>query len=185
MDLVLEFGLKPGLDVTRETVEAVQEKDGFLKVKRKILQFAQYRLRTEYEVRQRLRKHECSVEEIQILVDWLYKFDYLNDMRFAEAFIRERMRLRPSGEGALRQELRAKGLDGYTIDDALQQFGPSQAELAQKCREAAEKKLRSINNKPLDKQQRSLRDFLSRRGFAYEIVKQTVAELVPKENSGQ
>lgn len=180
MDLVLEFGLKIGSELNQDTVDLIQERDGFLKLKRKILQFAQYRIRSEHEVRMRLKKHGCEQEEAQTLVDWLYEFDYLNDMRFAKAFIAERMRLRPSGTAKLRAELKAKGIDAFTIDDALQQSGPSDNELVVACKQAAAKKLRTIEGKPYDKKRRALESFLSRRGFAYEIVRTVVNELLPR-----
>jgi regulatory protein len=146
------------------------------------------------ELRRRLRRagfgkavvDDClAVLEAQRLVD---------DGAFAKSFVRDRLRLRPRGRRRLSQELREKGVDAETIDDALAEvFAEQEVREDDLAREAAigwlkrqrpearDALSRTDRSPEREKATRRLGGFLARRGFGGEAARtaiQAAAEAV-------
>lgn len=71
------------------------------------------------ELSQKLQQLGGNSSTIEKLLDELSAKNYLNDARFAEAYVRMRMQ-RGMGPLKIRHELRLKGLDAALISTALQ-----------------------------------------------------------------
>lgn len=83
------------------------------------LRFLEARQRSTAEVRRRLTTAGYRADLIEGAIDRLLALGILDDEAFTNAWVESRDRARPRGERALRQELRLKGIDTVTIDDAM------------------------------------------------------------------
>ncbi len=74
---------------------------------------------TEKEIRQKLSAKGYSAEEIDCAVSKLAAEKSLSEERFAESYIRSRLRKSPEGKSILRMRLKEKGTPSDVADSAL------------------------------------------------------------------
>ena len=101
-------------------------------LKEKALKFILYKMRSEKEVRQYLSTKEASLEEIDEIITYLYHYHYLDDLQYAEAYARDKLRFNPIGKIKLRYELSLKGVSSSIIEEVLSEVldDETEAEIA-------------------------------------------------------
>ena len=85
------------------------------------LRLLSQREHTEKEIRRKLGEKGCGREEIDSAVSRLIAEDSLSEERFAESFIRSRLRRNPEGRSILRMRLAEKGTPPAVADAALEE----------------------------------------------------------------
>ena len=176
-EVVMRSGLYAGDEVTESRLEELADEDLFWKARDSSLNLLSFRARTAVELRRRLREKGFPDEVAERCVGELVERGLVDDSSFAETFVRDRVRLRPSGARRLVQELRTKGIDADTATDAIEEVlrdeGTSELELAR----AAVKKWARRSGEDPDRARRRLYGFLARRGFGAETVRQVMEEI--------
>src|SRR5680860_285549 len=81
------------------------------------------RPRSEREISDRLRRKSFDAPTIEAVLEKLRESKYLDDDAFARFWVENRTSFRPRGEMALRQELRAKGIDREIVDETIAEAG--------------------------------------------------------------
>ncbi len=77
--------------------------------------------RSEFDVRRLLERWGIAAEERQRIVDTLVRERFVDDRRYAEAYVREKVRFSGWGRFKIRAALRAKRIDESIIEEALGQ----------------------------------------------------------------
>lgn len=146
--------------------------------------FLSYRPRSEKEVREYLQKKLSKGGSdngvIVSVLERLKELDYVNDKKFALAWLESRQGAKPKGMRVIAQELGQKGVDPEVVATVL---SSSEGSLSQKdlARKAAEKKMKALQRFPLIAQKQKLFSFLSRRGFAFDVISRVVDDMSRKE----
>jgi len=96
----------------------------------------------------------------------------MNDADFARYWVENRQQFRPKGEQALRQELRRAGVDKETIEESL--AGIDTGEAAYEAARARAARLAALAADDPATFKRKLSEFLLRRGFTYDVVREVV-----------
>jgi regulatory protein len=121
------------------------------------------------ELRRRLARRGYPPEKISAVLARLTASRYLDDVEYARAWARSRAHRRSLGPTRLAQELRAKGLAEGDIARALREAYTERG--AREVAEAAAlRKLPALQGLSPDVARRRLGGYLSRRGFAAEII---------------
>ena len=113
------IGLEDGQVIDDETVEELKD----ILYRRTYNKACSYLESSEYcgsEIRFKLKHNEYSDEMIDRAIDELYSHGYLNDRRYAEAFIRSYYRIK--GRKLIEYELGYKKIDQQTIREAFDAF---------------------------------------------------------------
>jgi regulatory protein len=141
------------------------------------LRLLEARPRSERELRTRLQRKQFTPEHIDMTITRLRELELLDDAQFAQLWVANRQNLKPRGAQALRQELRAKGIDRQIVDTVIESNVDADSERAA-CAEVARQALRKYANEP-DRAtfQRKFGAFLQRRGFSFETIKPLLDEL--------
>lgn len=178
LDVVAELEIREGDSLEPKTLRALEEQEGKWAVRQAALHLLSYRPRSESELRSRLLKKSHPPALIEWCIHDLKERGLLDDRTFAEAYARTRLKLKPRGRSRLIQELRSKGVDRATADQAVSQAfedtGLDEPSLAIDTaigwlnRQPA--KVREGLNAPFgsterDRSRRRLIGFLQRRGF--------------------
>lgn len=116
LDLVARAGLAPGDTLTDARLRALAAEDEGYRARDAALALLAHRARSREELRRRLTRKELAPAVIATTLDWLEERGYVDDVAFAEAFVRDRLRLRPRGRVGLIRELRRKGVDEATAE---------------------------------------------------------------------
>lgn len=134
-----------------------------------------FRPRSEYELRQRLKKRGFQGQEIKETIFFLQEKSFLNDQEFAREWAESRLR-RPFGFKRIRQELKIKGIKQELIDQTLRELNSkySEDEMIQEAMLRRWEKLKHIE--PV-KAKRRLFMYLLRRGFSADIIRDSIREL--------
>ncbi len=141
--------------------------------KKKVLNFLKFRLRTQKEIEDYLRRHKYSKEVVEKIFCFLKKLDVLNDEKFAELFIEEKLR-KFWGPLKIKYELLKKGVDKEIIEKKLAEKIKGK-EMIIELREIIRKKIKEEDEL---KRIRKIYSFLKRRGFLEE----TIQEVLKDEN---
>lgn len=143
----------------------------------KALDLLQYNDRTEAELRRKLKDKEFTDEQIDDAVAYCYSYHYLDDVRYAEHFIRNH-RLDYSSM-VLRQKLMLKGVDqsditeafGRVTEDSDEDTGELDAAV-----KALSKRIRSLTaDDPAEGQK--LLAYMYRKGFTPDITRRAIETL--------
>lgn len=131
--------------------------------------FCAYRERCHGEVVQKLREMRMIPEAIDTIVVRLIETDFLNESRFATAFVRGKFRQKGWGKLRLKRELKQREISDYLIGKALSSID----------REAYLNRFEALSNKrwealknethPLRRKKKFV-DYLTYRGWESELI---------------
>lgn len=176
-DTIVRFGLAKGVVVSDEQVREIRSQEETFQAKQAALAICGRRLRSRKELEEKLREKEFSSEAIEAATTFAAEYGYLDDLNFAQAFIRDQVLRRPVGRQRLQLELQRRGVAKQDIAEALSSvFSDSEQEL-QLAIAAAKKKLATSRITDPQKRERSLANFLAARGFGWEVVRKVIEEL--------
>jgi regulatory protein len=163
--------LQVGQEISDEKIAQLQAEDSQEVAYQRALRFISYRPRSQSEVQEKLQESNVPQENIDYVLDRLAKSGILNDESFAQMWVENRSAMRPRGRRALAYELRQRGVDRKTIDQAI--AAVDEEELAY---QAAQKRARKLQGQEWTSFRQKMFRFLAQRGFMYELC----AQIVPR-----
>lgn len=167
------FGIEEGKEIAEKTVDYIQKSLVYIQAQDAALCFIGYKMRTEKEVRQKLRDNEFAEAVIEEVMEFLCKYHYTDDREYALRYIKERLRLSPRSAYALRMELRQRGVSEKLCEEALGQMEIPEIEDAVMW---LDRKTRG-QWPPDDKKKKQLHGFLQRKGYSYGVIKDAFAQM--------
>jgi len=172
-ETALAKGLREGTEL--EDLEGLLHEDQVRRAKKIAFRYLA-RARTTKQVRERLLEEGFGEDVVGEVVGRLEELGLLDDREFARAWVEERLRLRPRWRRALKEELLRKGISEEVAEEALDEelSEVDEARLAEGLLRRAEGRYRNLEP---DKALRRMRDFLLRRGFSWETVKEVTRKL--------
>ena len=126
------------------------------------------------EIRDKLKKKEFAKDLIDEVIEDLKRVNLIDDYDFASAWIRDRVSNNPRGKAILKQELWKKGIKKEIIEKALKEYFKNVDEELNLAKKLMEKRKKRYANLEKNVAKRRMMDFLLRRGFSYDIVKQVL-----------
>lgn len=167
---IVAASLRAGQHLSDAAIEDLQRKGSIESGYSQALNYLSYRPRSRAELVTYLEKRGQSENQVEAIILRLEQAGLVNDTEFARFWVENRERFRPRGMHALRYELRGKGIDEETIEDALDSIDVSASAYRAACRKAQQ--LSHLDRQEFD---RKLVEYLGRRGFSYELARE-VAE---------
>ena len=126
-----------------------------------------YRLRSETELRSRLKRKKFPDDITESAVCFLKNKSFINDRDFARLWFESRLK-RSCGARRIKQELKLKGISEDLIQEtlgSLENYDEEEVVLA-----LAKKRLKVLKGIAQDKKRQRLYGFLLRRGFSPDTV---------------
>lgn len=176
-DLVRRHGLAEGDEISVETQRRLLIADEIDEAKETALNYLSYKPRTTGEVKRRLRRDEFREEVIDEVVYQLEEQDYLDDRTYARLFAEERFSSKGYGPYRVQQDLRKRGVSEPIIDQVIDEIFDADEMREEALRRAEKRWSRLSNEEDFRKRRKKLYDFLARRGFPFEIVREVVDEV--------
>jgi len=185
-DLIVDHRLVIGKEITPSDLEKLLKKTEVGKLMERMYRLFNIRQRSEKEVREYIGnlsfkrklkdREEISEFATNALIEKLQKKGMLNDLEFARSWMEARGK--KFGINRIKQELYKKGINREVIEEVVGGMGIENTE--QVAEKLLEKKLyRWKNLRPMEFRKKAF-DFLLRRGFEYEIVKNIVEKIMEK-----
>nr|WP_205536260.1 recombination regulator RecX [Paenisporosarcina cavernae] len=144
----------------------------------KALHFLGFRMRSEKEVKDKLKKLGYGEAVIIEAVRKLYTLGFLNDEEFSKALMQTKKNSNKQGPRAIQQELMKKGIDKKLQESILNDY--SEEDQLATAREIRDKVIRKLTSKTPSQTKNKIQETLMRKGFNFEIIR-TVNEEVEWE----
>jgi regulatory protein len=132
------------------------------------------RPRSEYEVRQRLRRAGTDAAVVETVLEQLRRHGLLDDQAFAEYWVEQRQTFRPRGARLLRAELAQHGIPRAGAEAAT---APLDETAEQDAYRAAAKRASHLHGMDEATFTTRLGQWLARRGFDWDTISPVVARL--------
>jgi regulatory protein len=179
-DIMIKHRLFKGEEIDAPLMQAILLEEEQQKSYLTAVRLLSSRLRSEHEIKTRLKQKGFTAEIINHTVKRLSSEGYLNDTLFAEQLTTQRIHSQKKGRNFIKQELQQKGLSKDRIQEAMSQVdSETEYKLALGL---AKKKYRSESDQDPSKARRKMAGFLARRGYPGSVVSRVLREL--KFNQG-
>jgi regulatory protein len=176
-EVAAKFGLKRGMEIDEDRLKELLYEEEFSKAKNYTYRILARRMYTCKEIRDKLIERGYVDEIIQNVIATLEGYGYLNDRTYAEEWIQSRMRSKPRGKIAIRQELARKGIEKSIVEEALSEAF-DEAKEADMALDLARRKAKTYRNTDPAATRRKLQGFLLRRGFDSETVRNVIQQVM-------
>lgn len=159
---VIKLGIFNNQEINQEELNKIIAQSDFGKALNFAINFLSFRPRSEYEVRQRLKRKDPGAAQDDVIKK-LKEMGLIDDEKFAAWWADQRATFRPKGQRAINMELARKGVK---VKVKLE----NETELAMK---AIKKKL------PMEREK--IYRYLSTRGFSYDTINNVIEKVFKKE----
>lgn len=177
MQDIVYFKLKQGEEITQEKYDFIQNELIYIQAQNTALHYIGYKMRTEQEVRKKLFEKEYTEYIIERVINFLIKYQYIDDMKYSESYIKQRLQYNPKGIYVLKMELKQRGVKQNIIDKAVENMNIDELSDAIKLLQKKCFYLDDID----EKNKKRLFAFLQRRGYSYDIIKEAFAYVTKNE----
>ena len=167
---LLKLGLHSGQELTGGELENLKDDSTRDKAYMRAIDLVSRRPRSEWEMRDYLRRKDYSQEIIDELLNRLSNNGLIDDEDFARRWVENRRLLKSVSRRRLRQELKQKRISDDIIDQVLESDETDEREV---LRELIEKKRKQAKYQDDLK----LMQFLSRQGFNYDDIRQVMENI--------
>ena len=111
--------LLEGDHVSEKDIQFFQSEDEYVKTRLKALSLLEYSENSSFQLKTKLLRKGCSKEAMERTVADLEAAGYVDDRRFAEMWIRSRIKSRPAGAAMLIGLLRKRGISREIAEDVV------------------------------------------------------------------
>ena len=168
MQDILFFKIKENEEIAEERYNYIINEVVYIKAQDKALNFLGYKMRTEKEMRDKLNTYDFNESVVERVMEFLLKYSYIDDFKYAVSYIKQTQRLKPLGSYGIKMKLREYGIKDKVIENAILESELDEEE------DAYSLLMKKIGEKKeLDeKEKKKYHDFLLRRGYSYDIIKE-------------
>jgi regulatory protein len=176
-EVAIKQGLQVGQELSTSHIEALARSDNFHRCLNMATRYLSYRLRSEFELRERLYRRGFDGDSVEAVLAKLKEQGLVDDTAFAQFWKDNRESFSPRSRWLTKLELRQKGVAQEVIDRVADVIDDDDS-----AYRAAVNKARSLPKSDYQSFRYRLGEYLKRRGFSYEVISHTV-ERVWQEGS--
>lgn len=144
------------------------------------LRFLEATPKTRKELTKKLLDKGYDTSVVEETLDKLESQGFLSDLNYAKNLTTKLTQGKPSGRRKISFEMKRHGVPAKIQEEVLS--GLTAEDEAERALEIAKPKWQSLQRFPEDKRRKRLFDFLMRRGFDYQIVRETMSKLNIENN---
>ncbi|MWC26494.1 RecX family transcriptional regulator [Paenibacillus sp. MMS18-CY102] len=178
-DLLIRHRLFKGLEITDQMIEDIVAEDDRYRAYALAIYYLGARPRTAKEIERYLLRKELEGEPIAYAIERLQQERLVDDVDYAKRFAESRLRSSGKGRLYIQQELKMRGVDKHTADQAAAGLSKETEQAA--ADQAAMKRWRSLSGETYEKR-RKLAQFLLRRGYPMEVSMAAVKRAMAQSN---
>jgi regulatory protein len=179
-DILVKYGLHKGMEIELADLTELAEAEEYQRVSQAALHYLSYRARTVWEVTSHLLEKEYEKTLVQKAIEEMVHLGYLDDRKYATAWLAERQSNKKLGIIRIKQELKQKGISSTIIEEVIET--EHVAEERQLVTEVAERRYSRLQNEAWPKVERRLGSYLLRRGFPSHLVRQALQQIRATHN---
>ncbi len=173
-EIVLKHKLKPGIEIDTEFIKNLSWQDDLKESFNKALNYLSYMSRTKEEVRNYLIKVGYDNDIIELTLEKLFNYEFLNDEKYSDNFISIN-KTKKFSKRELQYKLQKKGIDKELIEEAISNNYSDEEEIisAKKLIEKYHKKYKDFE---FEKMQYKIKGSLYSKGYSVDTINKAVEE---------
>lgn len=164
---LLSSGIKIGQEYEGTELENLQRKIVLDKAYDSTLNLIARRVRSVWEIRDYLKRKDYDEQVIEEILNMLSNKNYINDEKFAEAWVRDRRLFKSTSKRRLQQELRQKRVSDEIIQKVLNEDETDEVDVLKVLIEKKRSQTRYQDDQKLIQ-------YLLRQGFNYSEIKDLI-----------
>ncbi|HYG83382.1 MAG TPA: RecX family transcriptional regulator [Verrucomicrobiae bacterium] len=164
---LIDSGVRVGLEITEQRLAGLKDDSAFGKAYARALEYIFRRPRSRKEIETYAYRKQWPPEMTAKIVKKLEEKNYINDTAFAESWVRSRQATKPSSKRKLTLELRQKGVDAASIEQALEE---NDFDELGELRRIVDKRRHRYTD------EQKFMAYLARQGFSFDAIKQVLRE---------
>jgi regulatory protein len=146
-----------------------------LEAKQKMEAFCAYQERCDFEVRTKLHDWQMPFDQIDIIISDLISNNFLNEERYACAFVSGKFRIKKWGRIKIKQHLKQKRISDYSINKGMQEI--NEADYLVTLDKLIETKSRITKFKDKWDRRAKLTRYLSGKGYESYLIAEVLGEI--------
>jgi regulatory protein len=166
---LLESKLASGQEIDKAQLKAYKQLSTDDKAYGNALRYVTMRPRSEWEMRDYLKRKQAEEPVIDKIMGRLYDLRLLNDEAFARTWVENRRLLKPTSRRKLAMELKAKRISEQIVDKVLAE-DKEETDERDVLRELAARKRKRYPDTV------KLMQYLARQGYSYDDIKTVLGE---------
>lgn len=174
-DVLVKYHIHKGMELTKEAIEEITSEEDFHRTYMMAINYLSYRMRTKKEIRTYLYEKDVSPQMTYDIISKLEEEQLLDDVVFAEAFVRDRMNQTSKGPRMIIKELQEKGVNRDIASAAALQYN-AEAQFT-KAFNWAQREAKKKSSHSANKQKDQIRYKLMQKGFNGDVVSSVMNEI--------
>ncbi len=163
-------GIFPGDECSLEDIEELVTASDRKKAEKRALSLLSYAPHSREGLKLKLMKRGFPEESIEYSLLRMEEMGYLDDLKYAEEWLRSRLKRRPEGKWALQAGLIKRGISRTTAETALAEYISDEMEA-----EAAARALsKMMGGRPLTRMQAAAK--LASKGFSSRVINRALTD---------
>lgn len=143
-------------------------KYSFLEAKARLEALCAYQERCSFELNNKMIKWKLGEDDRNALLAHLIENNFLNEERFAEAFVSGKVNIKKWGRVKIRQELKARRISDYSIRKGLESI--DEETYWKNLLHLTERKVGSVKESDSYKKKMKVFRFLSSKGYETDLI---------------
>lgn len=175
IEILYKYSLEVDMEIDESFIKDVLQGEEQNRANNYALNLLSYRWRSECEIRNSMNTKGYSQDTIDNTIKFLKEQELIDDRRFAESFIKDKINFRDWGSYRLKQELFSKGVSKNIVDEVIEKYCDDEFERAMNL---ASKKIKSYKNDDKNAIYRKLGGYLQRKGYSYDVISKVLKEIL-------
>lgn len=143
---------------------------------KKMEKYCAYQERCHKEVRSKLKEMKMIPQAVDRIMVHLIENNFLNEERFAKAFVRGKFRIKKWGRNRLVRELKFREISKYSINKALEQLDDS--DYQETLDILVKKRIEQVKETNLYQRRKKVADYLLYRGWESHLVYEKLKQYI-------
>ncbi len=174
--VVLDYHLKEGEEISEKDFQTIEKLESNNKARDRALRLLGNRIHSRKELTLKLKQKGFKPAQIEGTLKYLEEQGYLDDEEFAVQLVKTRKERNPKGSVFVRRELLQKGVDEDIVEKVIAEHYPLCDEI-EIARRVVAKKIKGFRNLSFWEKQNKLKQFLSGRGFQFEVIEEVLDDI--------
>ncbi|ACL75057.1 regulatory protein RecX [Ruminiclostridium cellulolyticum] len=164
-------------DIEQESLDYILKYEVYAAAKNAAVKFLSLKLRTSFEVEEKLREMGYEESTINKVISDLAEIEYINDYKYAAKYIAEKTKLKPKSIKLLAMELGHKGIPDEIINSTIEELNPDDEKVALELLKRRYSKYNEFDEKLIKK----MKSYLASRGFSYNQISKAISKFIPED----
>ncbi len=179
VNILIKYSLRKDMLLSDEQIDDILKSEERISIYNYGISILSRLAKSEYELRLKMQDKGFAPELIDNAINRLKERKYLDDERYCEMFINDKINISKYGLRKIKEALFFKGIDKEIIEEKIKSISAEDEE--KRAFDLGKKKLISLKEEDTRKKAYKLSNYLISKGFEYETVKKAVKKLMDIE----